>query len=59
MEHDPRGGEALRRKLELAGTPGFDLLPPEEQDYLFGLIVCEVHGLPKGLPPWHNSPTLS
>lgn len=42
---------AMARILELVATPGFELLPPIEQDYLIELVVCEAHGRVMPYPP--------
>ncbi len=59
MNPDPKARLAARsamaRILELVALPGFELLPPIEQDYLIELVVCEAHGrtMPR-LPPWNK-----
>ncbi|MBI4425794.1 MAG: hypothetical protein HY554_18840 [Elusimicrobia bacterium] len=57
MNTDPNEREvarsAMARILELVALPGFELLPPIEQDYLIDLVVCEANGktIPHR-PPW-------
>lgn len=59
MNPDPKAREAARstmaRIVELVSLPGFELLPPREQDYLIDLVVCEAHGNDMPYPPpWHE-----